>query len=48
MLGILSVDDGERATLQTISQQLHVCDLIGRSIVIKSTQNRSVLGNFYV
>ncbi len=42
-LGTVSVDDGGRAILQTISQQLHVWDLIGRSIVVHSSQNRYIL-----
>ena len=39
-LGTVSVDASSRATLQTVSQQLHVWDLIGRSIVVHSPQNR--------
>lgn len=47
-LGTVSVDAGGRATLQTVSQQLHVWDLIGRSIVVHSQQNRYFLGvTFY-
>ena len=42
-LGTISADAGGRATLQTISQQLHVWDLIGRSIVVHSPQSRSAL-----
>ena len=39
-LATVSVDAGGRATLHTVSQQLHVWDLIGRSIVVRSPQNR--------
>ena len=42
-LGAVSVDDGGRAILQTVSQQLHVWDLIGRSIVVHSQRNRYIL-----
>ena len=35
-LGTLSVDGAGRSTLQTVSDQLRVWDLIGRSIVVHS------------
>lgn len=40
-LGTISIDSARRGTLQAVSEQFHVWDLLGRSIVVHSPHNRS-------